>query len=114
MFDIGFWELVLIAVVALVVFGPEKLPQAIRTATQYVRAFKRMVNNVKDELSEELNVQDLKDEIHKVEQLGREAIKPLSSSSSVADTTDTPETDSDVSDSSSIDHHEHQSNDTRH
>lgn len=34
MFDIGFWELVVIGVVALVVLGPERLPVAIRTASQ--------------------------------------------------------------------------------
>ncbi|WP_159217753.1 Sec-independent protein translocase protein TatB, partial [Klebsiella pneumoniae] len=34
MFDIGFWELVLIAIVALVVLGPERLPHAIRSVAK--------------------------------------------------------------------------------
>ncbi|EGQ9935398.1 twin-arginine translocase subunit TatB, partial [Vibrio vulnificus] len=38
MFDIGFWELVLIFVVGLVVLGPERLPHAIRSVARFVGA----------------------------------------------------------------------------
>lgn len=71
MFDIGFWELVLISIIALVVLGPERLPQAIRTVARYVRTAKRMANHVKDELSRELQVQELKDDLKNAKNAGR-------------------------------------------
>ena len=53
MFDIGFMELVLIAVVALIVVGPEKLPGAIRTTTLWIGRAKRSFNQVKSEIERE-------------------------------------------------------------
>ena len=76
MFDIGFWELVLISVVALVVLGPERLPHAIRSVTSFIRAAKSMANSVKDELSHELKVQELQENLRKAEQMGMEDLSP--------------------------------------
>jgi len=75
-FDIGFWELVLISVVALVVLGPERLPHAIRSVTSFIRAAKSMANSVKDELSHELKVQELQENLRKAEQMGMEDLSP--------------------------------------
>ena len=63
MFDIGFWELVLISVVGLVVLGPERLPVAIRSVSKFVGQAKSMANSVKDELSHELKVQELQENL---------------------------------------------------
>ena len=68
MFDIGLWELVLISVVALVVLGPERLPHAIRSVTSFIRAAKSMANSVKDELSHELKVQELQENLRKAQE----------------------------------------------
>ncbi len=76
MFDIGFWELVLISVVALVVLGPERLPHAIRSVARFVSAAKNMANNVKDELAHELKVQELQDNLRKAEQMGMQNLSP--------------------------------------
>ncbi|OEF27198.1 twin arginine-targeting protein translocase TatB [Vibrio rumoiensis 1S-45] len=76
MFDIGFWELVLISVVALVVLGPERLPVAIRSVTKFVRTAKSMANSVKDELSQELKIQELQDNLRKAEQMGMKDLSP--------------------------------------
>ncbi|AXY02209.1 Sec-independent protein translocase subunit TatB [Vibrio alfacsensis] len=76
MFDIGFWELVLISVVGLVVLGPERLPHAIRSVSRFVGAAKSMANSVKDELSHELKVQELQDNLRKAEQMGMEDLSP--------------------------------------
>lgn len=76
MFDIGFWELVLISVVGLVVLGPERLPHAIRSVTRFVGAAKNMANSVKDELSHELKVQELQENLRKAEQMGMEDLSP--------------------------------------
>lgn len=76
MFDIGFWELVLISIVALVVLGPERLPHAIRTVAKFVGAAKSMANSVKDELSHELKIQELQENLRKAEKMGMEDLSP--------------------------------------
>jgi sec-independent protein translocase protein TatB len=75
-FDIGFWELVLISVVGLVVLGPERLPHAIRSVSRFIGASKSMANSVKDELSHELKVQELQENLRKAEQMGMDDLSP--------------------------------------
>jgi len=60
MFDIGFWELSLIGIVALLVIGPERLPAVARTVGKYVGRANRFVANIKDDISKELKDEDLK------------------------------------------------------
>jgi sec-independent protein translocase protein TatB len=75
-FDIGFWELVLISVVGLVVLGPERLPHAIRSVSKFIGAAKGMANSVKDELTHELKIQELQENLKKAEQMGMEDLSP--------------------------------------
>lgn len=65
MFDIGFWELLLIGVIMLLVVGPERLPSLARTAGMWMGRFKRMVGSVKSEIEEELRAEELKRMIDK-------------------------------------------------
>jgi sec-independent protein translocase protein TatB len=60
MFDIGFSEIVLIAVVALVVLGPERLPKAARTMGLLFGRLQRYVNEVKADLSREMELDELR------------------------------------------------------
>jgi sec-independent protein translocase protein TatB len=60
MFDVGFWELMLIGVVALVVIGPERLPGVARTAGKWLGKGKRMLTDVKAEIDQELKADELK------------------------------------------------------
>ncbi|MCP3852521.1 MAG: twin-arginine translocase subunit TatB [Gammaproteobacteria bacterium] len=60
MFDIGFWELSLISIVALLVVGPERLPAVARTVGKYVGRANRFISNVKDDINKELKDEDLK------------------------------------------------------
>ena len=60
MFDVGFSELVLIAVVAMIVIGPERLPKVARTAGALLGRMQRYVNNVKSEVEREMQFEDLK------------------------------------------------------
>ncbi|MGF1680828.1 Sec-independent protein translocase protein TatB [Photobacterium makurazakiensis] len=76
MFDIGFWELILISVVGLVVLGPERLPVAIRSVSRWVGAARNMANSVKDELSQELKIQELQENLKKAEKMGMEDLAP--------------------------------------
>jgi sec-independent protein translocase protein TatB len=60
MFEIGFWELALVGVVALLVFGPERLPRVARETALWVRKARTMMASVKEEINHELDLQDLK------------------------------------------------------
>jgi sec-independent protein translocase protein TatB len=61
MFDIGFFELCVIGIVALLVLGPERLPRAARTAGMWVGRAKRMIAQVKRDIDEELRQEDLQE-----------------------------------------------------
>ncbi|MDR0564616.1 MAG: Sec-independent protein translocase protein TatB [Azoarcus sp.] len=60
MFDIGFSELVVIAIVLLVVVGPERLPKVARTAGHLFGRMQRYVSDVKAEIRREIQLEDLK------------------------------------------------------
>lgn len=60
MFDIGFWELMLIGVVALVVIGPERLPGVARTAGMWLGKARKFVVSVKSDIDRELKAEELK------------------------------------------------------
>lgn len=60
MFDVGFFELVLIAVVALVVVGPEKLPKLARTAGLWIGRGRRVLADVKADIEKEIKAEELK------------------------------------------------------
>lgn len=60
MFDIGFSELMVIAVVALVVIGPERLPKVARTVGLLFGRMQRYVNDVKADISREMALDDLR------------------------------------------------------
>src|SRR5690606_29889675 len=60
MFDIGFSELVVIGLVALIVIGPERLPRVARTVGALLGRFQRYVNDVKTEVRREMEIEDLK------------------------------------------------------
>jgi sec-independent protein translocase protein TatB len=60
MFDIGFSELMVIAVVALIVIGPERLPKVARTLGHLFGRMQRYVNDVKADISREMQLEELK------------------------------------------------------
>jgi sec-independent protein translocase protein TatB len=65
MFEVGFWEMVLVGIVGLLVFGPEKLPRVARETGLWVRKARSMVSSVKQEIDHELQVQDLRESLNK-------------------------------------------------
>jgi sec-independent protein translocase protein TatB len=74
MFDIGFAELVIIAIVALLVIGPERLPETIRTASAWVGRLRRGFNDIKREVQQELHNDAVMQELKRSgEQLKQEA-----------------------------------------
>ncbi len=73
MFDIGFTELLLIAVVALVVLGPERLPKAARFAGLWVRRARAQWASVKAELEHEVAAEQIKRNLHDTQAAMRQA-----------------------------------------
>lgn len=60
MFDIGFSEILVIAVVALIVIGPERLPKVARTLGHLFGRMQRYVNDVKADISREMQLEELR------------------------------------------------------
>lgn len=65
MFDIGFWEILLIAVVALLVVGPERLPKLIRVVGLWLGRAQASVQSIRNEINRELRAQELQDALRK-------------------------------------------------
>lgn len=65
MFDLGFWELALVSLVALLVIGPERLPQVMRTTGMWLGRLRGMTLSVREELEQELYRQDIEGQISK-------------------------------------------------
>lgn len=82
MFDVGFWEMMLIGLVALVVFGPDKLPRLVREVTLWVRKAKSAVASAKSEIDQELNLYEMRQSFEKKRQHFEREAKTLSKASS--------------------------------
>jgi sec-independent protein translocase protein TatB len=68
MLDVSFWEITMILLVALLVFGPEKLPEAARTAGKWVGRIRRLIQTVQQDIDRELRLQEIKETIKQSEQ----------------------------------------------
>ena len=66
MFDVGFWEIAIVAVVALIVVGPERLPPLARTVGLWIGKARRMVADVKADIDREVR----ESEFSKVKNIG--------------------------------------------
>ncbi len=75
MFDIGFTELMVIGVVALIVIGPERLPKVARTAGHLYGRLQRYVSSVKSDISHEIQL----DEIRRAGQSFKESVESATS-----------------------------------
>ncbi len=81
MFDVGFSELLLIGLVALIVLGPERLPVAARMAGLWLGRLKRSFGNLKAEVERELGADEIRRQLHnerilELEQELKQSIQP--------------------------------------
>lgn len=60
MFDIGFSELLVIAVIALVVMGPERLPETVRNISLWIGRMKQMLSSARQELENEVGMDEIR------------------------------------------------------
>lgn len=67
MFDIGFWEILLLAVVALLVVGPERLPKLIRVVGLWLGRAQASLQSIRSEINRELRAQELQDALKRTE-----------------------------------------------
>ena len=79
MFDIGFGELFLCFVVALIVLGPERLPKVARTAGRWTGQARAYMRNLSSELERETHAADLKKQLDEANRLAREQFAKLES-----------------------------------
>ena len=70
MFDIGFWELSIIALVALIVIGPDKLPAVARNVGKWVGRTKRFVNQIKSDIDREIQQDGIRKALEEESGLG--------------------------------------------
>ena len=97
MFDIGFAELVIIAVVSLLVIGPERLPGAVRTISLWLGRFKRSFNEIRQEIEQELHNDAVLNDLKKTsDQVKSEAEDVRRSLQKVADPLSNFDTSSDA------------------
>ena len=67
MFDVGFWEVLFILVLALVIIGPERLPGAARKAGYFVGKARRYIEGVRSEVESQIDVNEFKRMLHNQE-----------------------------------------------
>ena len=78
MFDIGFSELVLIALIALIVIGPERLPKVARTIGYWTGRARAYARNFTAELERQADVADLRNSIHPELEKARDEVRAAS------------------------------------
>lgn len=90
MFDISFTEIMVIAVVALIVVGPERLPKVARTLGHLLGRVRRYVGDVKNDIQREMEVEELNElhtsvqkAAHSVENSVREEVSELKAAGSI-------------------------------
>lgn len=74
MFDIGFWELLLVVIIGLLVLGPERLPGALRSMQRGIQGLKSYGSKVSAELNHELRIKELHQHLAKAEQLNMDQL----------------------------------------
>lgn len=80
MFDIGFSEMLIVGVVALLVLGPERLPKAMRTVGGFLRKARRSFDDLRYEVEREIELEELKKQMREVPtptELARQVVEPL-------------------------------------
>ncbi|BCZ18968.1 Sec-independent translocase TatB [Helicobacter sp. NHP19-012] len=77
MFGMGFFELVVVVVVAIIFLGPDKFPQAMLDLARFFRAVKKTLNDAKESLDKEIHIEELKKEALEYQELLKQQAKPL-------------------------------------
>ncbi len=79
MFGMGFFEILVVLVVAIIFLGPEKFPQAVVDVVKFFRAVKKTLNDAKDTLDKEINIEEIKKETLEYQKLFENKVESLKS-----------------------------------
>ena len=79
MFDVGFSEMLMIGIVALVVIGPERLPKVARTAGLFIGRMRRYVSDIKADINREMQLEELKQLKAEMQESAREFERSMTS-----------------------------------
>lgn len=71
MFDIGFWELAIIAIVTLLVVGPERMPGLLRDIGKWIKTLRRFITQTRYEIERELDFDAEKGLIEKISDMDK-------------------------------------------
>ena len=85
MLDLGFSEILFIAVVAIIVLGPEKMPQAMVSIVKFFKKISNFVADIKDNVDRELHIQELREEANRYKSDFLQASKELDRFASLND-----------------------------
>lgn len=112
MFDVGFSELVVIGLVALLVLGPKRLPEVARTAGRWMAQFRRFADGVRRDFESEINtaefneVRKIKDDLTQARGLLEQSLAaPTASTNPPNETGETPKTPTDSASPTARDDH---------
>jgi sec-independent protein translocase protein TatB len=64
MFDIGFSEILIIATLTLIVMGPNRLPEAIKTITLWIGRLRNFINSARSDIENEVGIDEIKKQLH--------------------------------------------------
>lgn len=103
MFDVGFWEILLILVLALVVIGPERLPGAARKAGYFFGKVRRYIEGVRSDVESELDINEFKRILHNQEVQINELQQQLKAGASDIESDVTSNIRTDIPDNISLD-----------
>ena len=105
MFGIGFTEIILISIIAILFLGPDKLPGALVDMAKFIKSVKKTVSEAKGSLEEEMKIADLKEEALSYKKQLTDATDELKNFKNVSfDDFDDVSYDDDISETSPMDH----------
>ena len=64
MFDIGFSEILIIATLTLIVMGPSRLPETIKTITLWIGRLQNFINSARSDIENEVGIDEIKKQLH--------------------------------------------------
>ncbi|GAB0049766.1 Sec-independent protein translocase protein TatB [Helicobacter pylori] len=79
MFGMGFFEILVVLIVAIIFLGPEKFPQAVVDIVKFFRTVKKTLNDAKDTLDKEINIEEIKKETLEYQKLFENKVESLKS-----------------------------------
>ena len=86
MLDMGFSEILLFGIVAIVVLGPDKLPQAMRTVGRWYGKARRLMHSVQHDIEKELNLLEMKEQVQRERDMQQQLVEMRKSAEDIAST----------------------------